>query len=367
MQATATIDSEREPSGLETAGIWARHLLALVLPLSTLGFAVSGPNGPWAPLWLLPLVGSVVADWLSPAEKRQPLEKTPAWPFDALLFLLFGLQFVNVLLSLRMIAQAGFFSLDMLVGVALVGVNSGYSAIVVAHELIHRESVVLQTMGRLLLGTVLYEHFSVEHVRGHHSRVGTAEDPATARYGETFRQFARRTIPAQFRSAWRLEAKRLGDEDMSLLDARTLRNRVLHGIAGECALALAVLAVFGLAPFLFFLLQAGVAVLALEAVNYFEHYALRRGSRRVRPVDSWDTDSAFTYYTLVGLSRHADHHAYAWRPYQQLRVWEESPKLPAGYFGMVEMVWFRNARARELLETELRRRGLGPFADAAAS
>ena len=34
----------------------------------------------------------------------------------------------------------------------------------------------------------------------------------------------------------------------------------------------------------------------------------------MRPVDSWDTDSRFSLYTLVGLSRHADHHAYAYDP-----------------------------------------------------
>ena len=38
------------------------------------------------------------------------------------------------------------------------------------------------------------------------------DDPATARFGETFHQFYRRTVPAQFKSAWRLEKKRLGDE-----------------------------------------------------------------------------------------------------------------------------------------------------------
>jgi alkane 1-monooxygenase len=67
----------------------------------------------------------------------------------------------------------------------------------------------------------------------------------------------------------------------------------------------------------------------------------------------------------VGLSRHADHHAYAARPFQALRTWEESPKLPCGYVGMVLMVIFDNSRARALLGAELQRRRLGPFAAAA--
>jgi alkane 1-monooxygenase len=90
-----------------------------------------------------------------------------------------------------------------------------------------------------------------------------------------------------------------------------------------------------------------------------------RQGRKVRPVDSWDSDSWFTLFALVGLSRHADHHAYAARPYQALRTWEESPKLPYGYILMVILVIFDNARVRRLLGEELERRRLGPFAAAA--
>ncbi len=57
-----------------------------------------------------------------------------------------------------------------------------------------------------------------EHLRGHHVRVGTPDDPATARFGEAYEPFFRRTVPAQFRSAWRLELTRLGDAEMSLFN-----------------------------------------------------------------------------------------------------------------------------------------------------
>ena len=126
-------------------------------------------------------------------------------------------------------------------------------------------------------------------------------------------------------------------------------------------------AVFGAAALTVFVLQAFVAVAALEAVNYFEHWGLRRSARKVQLTDSWDSDSAFTFYTLVGLSRHADHHAYAARPYQQLRHWDESPKLPCGYFGMVMLIWARNDVVRHLLRQELERRRLGPFAPTLAA
>jgi alkane 1-monooxygenase len=246
-------------------------------------------------------------------------------------------------------------------------VNSGYSGIVVAHELIHRREAHMRLLGRVLMCSVLYEHFYTEHIRGHHLRVGTPEDPATARFGETFHQFFRRTVPGQFRSAWRLETKRLGDEAMTLADPRQLGNRVLHGLVVGWSAALAILVLLGPGAFVFHLLQSLSAVRLLEAVNYFEHWGLTRQGKRVTPIDSWDTDSWFTLYTLVGLSRHADHHAWSARPYPQLRYWPDSPKLPSGYFGMVEMALFRNTEFRARMTEELRRRKLGPFAEEAAT
>lgn len=353
---------------LEVARVWSLHLLCFVLPVTSVLFLLTGPHPGWQALpWVLVVVGSIALDMRSRPERRQPATTMPGWPFDAILYALVVMQLVILSLMVHRVATGGFWRLDTLVMLVLIGVNSGYSAIVVAHELIHRPEAHLHFLGRVLLGTVLYEHFSTEHIRGHHARVGTSDDPATARFGETGSAFFRRTVPAQLRSAWRLEAKRLGDERMPLLDRRMLRHRVLHGLVAEWAVAFGVLAVFGAGAFAVWLLQALVAVRLLEAVNYFEHWGLTRAGRKVTPRDSWDTDSRFTLYTLVGLSRHADHHAYASRPYQQLRWFEESPKLPYGYFGMVLLVLFANARCRALLTAELERRQLGPFARADAA
>src|SRR5207249_4653436 len=98
----------------------------------------------------------------------------------------------------------------------------------------------------------------------------TPEDPATARFGETFWTFLCRTVPGQFRSAWRLETKRLGDENMPLFDPRLLRSRVVHGLIAEWAVVFAILVLAGPASFAVFLLQAMMAIGALEGVNYFE-------------------------------------------------------------------------------------------------
>lgn len=371
--AEASVDPaafETAPAGpqseapLRPLTLWLRHLICLVVPLTTLGFALTGPHR-WylAPPWFLVVVASVLVDNRAGPERHQPAASLAAWQFDAVLYALAAVQLASVVLIARMISLAGLWSVDAFVAMLLAGVNSGYSGIVVAHELIHRRERRHQLLGRLILCTVMYEHFFTEHVRGHHARVGTRQDPATARFGESYRRFWRRTVPAQFKSAWRLEAKRLGEENMKWWDARLLKSRVVHGLIAEWTLALAIFAVFGWAAFVVFLMQALGAVRLLEAVNYFEHWGLERSGRKVETIDSWDTESWFTLYTLVGLSRHADHHAHATRPYQELRHFVESPKLPRGYFGMVVMVFVRNGRFRKLMTAELERRKLGPFAE----
>ncbi|UCE84847.1 MAG: alkane 1-monooxygenase [Deltaproteobacteria bacterium] len=363
---TASVAAERLAPALETARILARHLLCLVLPLTAFGFFWTAPH-PWylSLPWLGVVVASVWLDRRAGTETRQPARTRVAWPFDALLYVLAALQFVNLGLLVRVTASHGFWTMDSLVGWQLMGITSGYSGIVVAHELIHRQARLPRLVGRALLCGVLYEHFYTEHIRGHHARVATPDDPATARFGESYHRFFWRTVPAQFRHAWRLEARRLGDEDMRWWDPRLLRSRVVHGLAVEWAVALAILAGFGGGAFAIYLAQAFVAIRLLEAVNFFEHWGLARQGSKITPVDSWDTESWFTLYTLVGLSRHADHHAFATRPYQQLRHWPESPKLPRGYFGMVVMAFARNRRFQKLMTEELERRRLGPFATSA--
>jgi alkane 1-monooxygenase len=319
---------------------------------------ITGPHTNPGP-WLVPLLVAIVIDFIARPARKQPQDLAPL-PFDVLLLLLAVMQPLNVALLLRVIAIAGLGSWDSVLGVVLVGASSGYSAIVVAHELVHRPQPHMQLLGRLLLCTVLYDHFATEHVRGHHKRVGTHEDPATARHGERLWAFVARTVPAQFGSAWRLECKRLGDVDMRAWDRRQLRNRVLHGVLVGWGFAVAVWVTLGPAVFAAFMLQAAVAVLLLETINYIEHWGLARAGKRVTTVDSWDAEGWFTYYSLVGLSRHADHHAHAARPYQELRWFDESPKMPWGYWATGVTAIFANPVVRRRMDQELRARGLGP-------
>ncbi|MDG2051565.1 MAG: alkane 1-monooxygenase [Myxococcota bacterium] len=341
--------------------VWWMHGLSLLIPFAALAYVWTGPH-PWyiAPLFIVPFAIFQWIDVRPHHERRQPVESWPERPFDAWVYVLAAIHFFILLGLVVMFSRQQIFSVDMVMVFVVVGGNSGFS-IITAHELIHRRNRLDQSLGRLLLSTVLYEHFFTEHLRGHHVRVGTSADPATARFGERYEAFFRRTVPGQLKSAWRIESRRLGDEEMKIWDRRTLGNRVLHGLLFEWSLVFAVGWFFGPVSALAYVLQAVMAVRLLEAVNYFEHWGLTRRGRRVRPEDSWDTHSWFTYYGLIGLSRHADHHAYPSRPYQQLRVWEEAPVLPIGYVGLVDLVLTRNDEFIEMATQELKAKGLGPF------
>jgi alkane 1-monooxygenase len=340
--------------------IWVRHSTALAPPLWCLGFLASGPHGGWHPLLglALPLCTQLLDGRARP---DAPPRDLPSWPFDVLLGALAAIHLVIIGLLLRQAATWGW-TLDLGVATYLVGSYADASAIAVAHELIHRRQRPLRLIGRALLCTVLYDHFAVEHVRGHHARVGTPADPATARFGEPLGPFLRRTVVGQWRSAWTLEKDRLGIAAGAGLRWRLFGSQVLQGLCVELGLALAVVVWGGPRALVVFIVQAVGAIATLETVNYLEHWGLVRSGPRVRPVDSWDTDSWWTLYSLVGLSRHADHHAHPARPFQALAPSTDSAHLPLGYHRMLALAQLNNRRFRRLMERELARRGLGPFA-----
>lgn len=228
-----------------------------------------------------------------------------------------------------------------------LGTATGIS-INTAHELGHKRSGFERWLAKMTLAPVAYGHFFVEHNRGHHVRVATPSDPASARYGESFWSFLPRAMAGSVASAWRLESARLARIGHSRW---SWRNEVLHAWAMTAALWGAATAVFGEKVIPFLLIQAAYGASLLEVVNYVEHYGLGRKRlpsgryERCTPQHSWNSNHIVTNLFLYQLQRHADHHANPTRPYQALRHFENSPQLPAGYATMVLLayvppVWF---------------------------
>jgi len=334
----------------------APYGLAFIFPLLTLSFLGTGPHrGPHALLWLLALPLLASLDGAMGRGRPGAAPSDHRGGFTALLHGLALLQGINLLLALGRTFQGGLTPLEAGTAVVLLGASSAHT-LLVAHELIHKAHRGPRWLGRALLLTLLYDHFFTEHLRGHHVRAGTEEDPSTASLDEPFWPYLRRTWPGEWRSAWQLEVRRLTAQGRAGL---WLRNTVLHGVVAQLALAGLVGGLAGGLALGGFIAQAALAHLLIQVVNYLEHWGLQRGaSQRVRATDSWESDSLFTQFALLGLARHADHHLRAARPYQRLGWHAESPCMPRGHIAMVALVLFRNRRVRQLLAEELRRKGL---------
>src|SRR5699024_1495004 len=224
-----------------------------------------------------------------------------------------------------------------------IGTVGGIIAINLGHELTHKDPRLENWTGGLLLASVSYAGFKIEHIRGHHVHVSTPEDASSARYNQSVYPFLWGAITRNFVNAWRLEHQRLRRKGLKPL---SLQNELIwwYSITGLIALSFFVL--WGWQGVLFFFGQSLVAALALEVINYVEHYGLHRRMlengryERVTPAHSWNSNYFLTNIALFQLQRHSDHHAYAKRRYQVLRHYEESPQLPAGYAGMYVLALF---------------------------
>jgi hypothetical protein len=147
-------------------------------------------------------------------------------------------------------------------------------------------------------------------------RVSTPEDPASARFGETFWEFLPRSVIGSARSSVHLEAQRIRRLGKSPWNPTTyLSNDVLNAWAMSAVLFGALIAVFGVGVIPFIVIEAIFGFSLLEAVNYLEHYGLLRQKNandryeRCAPVHSWNSDHIVTNLFLYHLQRHSDHHA----------------------------------------------------------
>ncbi len=255
-----------------------------------------------------------------------------------------------------------------------VALTTGGIGITVAHELGHKKSALERFYAKVLLLSVCYMHFYIEHNRGHHVRVATPGDPATARRGESFYAFWLRAVFHGYTHAWHLENDRLERMGKNRLD---YSNAMIAYTVLPIAFGLLLWLIFSLlmqtntwqVP-VFFFVQSILAFTLLELVDYIEHYGIVRKLssegkyERVNPLHSWNANHLISNLFLFQLQRHSDHHAYAIKRYQVLDHVEESPQLPAGYPAMILIallppLWFYLMDRR--LETWKNQMGMGQY------
>lgn len=321
-----------------------RYLICLMPGLLAIAGSISNPN--WHLVNIIwNIVVLVIADWIFTPQRKAPPVYTSSVVPDLILYIASLLHVLSIVLLLWAVFYRQFTTAQWIAAMASVGLNAGISGIVVGHELIHRKKLIERSIGQLNMLVVNYLHFYIEHVRGHHKRVGTAADPATARYGEGLYAFMFRTIPGQWKSALELEADRIRSKGNSEF-AYGFRNYVIRALFLQIAILVILYFSMNLFVVVTYIGQSIVAIFLLEYVNYIEHYGLvREEGRKVEPIHAWQSDAPSSRLTLVELSRHADHHIKASKPYHTLESHSISPELNSGYFGMfyiaiIPPLWF---------------------------
>jgi alkane 1-monooxygenase len=252
-------------------------------------------------------------------------------------YLYLPIQYAGLVFACSLWSSGDLSTVDA-IGLALTMSMVSGIAINTAHELGHKRARLERWLSKVALAQSGYGHFFIEHNRGHHVRVATPEDPASARLGESFWAFLPRTAAGSVRSAWELERVRLGRMERS---PWTVGNDILQAWAMTVVLFAALVVAFGPVVLPYLIAQALVGASLLEVVNYLEHYGLLRQRRedgryeRTAPEHSWNSNNVASNVLLYHLQRHSDHHANPVRRYQALRHVDEAPQLPTGYAGMI--------------------------------
>ncbi|MCU0828826.1 MAG: alkane 1-monooxygenase [Tabrizicola sp.] len=328
--------------------------LSLCLPpLALLGMTQGGWTVALLPLatwWLF-----TVLDALTGLNKANPDPQTDegllTW-HRAVTVIWFPIQFSLLTMMLWYVPQADHLTVvEKFFLFFGMGVVSGTVGINYAHELMHQKSRLERWLADLLLASVQYSHFRSEHLRVHHTYVGTPRDPVTARYNEGFHRFLPRVLWQCHRSAWKAEKAMLARRGLPWWHRSNPFWRYAVLQTGFLVLAWTLGGWFGL--WLYFV-QATTAIWQLELVNYIEHYGLTRRHlgngkyEHVQPHHSWNAEHRASNWLLINLQRHSDHHYKPDRRYPVLQTYPEAeaPQLPYGYplmtmAAMVPPLWKR--------------------------
>jgi alkane 1-monooxygenase len=315
-----------------------KYLIAYLLPASA--FLALEWKGYWLffpvifAFGLLPVGDMILPQHIDNTPEADEPTRSNERIFNWLLYLHLPFLYLLIINALYVFKNNDLNIIETVGMVMSVGIIVSSFGINVAHELGHRSNLKEQFISKALLLPALYMHFFIEHNLGHHKNVATDEDPASARMGENIYTFWYRSVKGSYMSAWNLEAerlKKLGSPTYSV------DNQMIWFQMIQIIYLILIGTFFGYAAIFIAIGFAVVGFSLLEAVNYIEHYGLRRqklASGRYEPVlpkHSWNSNHELGRIFLYELTRHSDHHYKSTRKYQILRHYEEAPQLPYGY------------------------------------
>ncbi len=269
-------------------------------------------------------------------------DKKDSFLYDLILYLTIPCQIFSIIFFLFVINAYELTTYDLIGKVLAMGTLCGHS-INIAHELGHRTNKFEQFLSKVLLLSTLYMHFFIEHNKGHHRKVGTIEDPATARKGEWLYAFFIRSIFFQCISAWKIEIKRLKMQKKPFL---SFGNEMIQFMVLEVSLLLLIIFPLNFFSALMFTFASLFGIIILECINYVEHYGLERKLKEngryeaLTEFHSWNSDFVLGRLLFHQLTLHSDHHLKASKKYQNLLNLPNAPRHPTGYPGMMLLSFF---------------------------
>ena len=336
--------------------LWLMSLTGPIIPMLAVFWYATGNHNPLTLVFpltytfvLVPLIDALMGeDRHNPPEEVVALMSKDNY-YRFLLYIAIALLYVDFLvvawfIGTHTIPWWAFLALTLGTGFASAG------AILIGHELGHKNNAADKTAAQIVNALVGYGHFCIEHNRGHHVQVSTPEDFASSRMGESIYKFMRREIPGALRRGWMHERERLAK--LGFASPWTWRNEILQSWALTLLIAIALIATFGAIMIPFLLIHHFYGWYGLTQANYVEHYGLLRQKlpngryELCEPRHSWNTNHIYSNLISFHLQRHSDHHANALRPYQALRDFDDLPRLPSGYpgcFGLAAIppLWFK--------------------------
>jgi alkane 1-monooxygenase len=91
-------------------------------------------------------------------------------------------------------------------------------------------------------------------------------------------------------------------------------NCAVLSVVAAISFCLLIWRVYGTQAFVLYIVSAFISIAFLEAINYIEHYGLRREKKpngeyeKVTIRHSWNAPHRISNYLLYKLQRHSDHH-----------------------------------------------------------
>ena len=345
-----------------------KYLFAYTVPIAVYVSFIS--NGIWTfsaifyVFLILPVLDILTGETTENMAPEEASYKKNKWIFDLMLYLNAPIVFGLLFMVLSKIQNNSYETFELIGLILSAGILLATNGINVAHELGHRKSFFDRFVSQLLYVPCLYMHFYIEHNFGHHLKVATPEDGATAKYNQNLYSFWFSSVTRQYISAWKIQIQKLKSESFSFF---SFKNNMLFYHIIQPVYLIGIYFLFSIEVMIFSIIIGIVSFLFLECINYIEHYGLRRFKtnsnryERVQPHHSWNSNYNIGRITLYELTRHSDHHYKSSKKYQVLNSHNECPTLPLGYpasilLSFVPPLWFwlMNPRVPKSMKSKLK-------------